>query len=192
MNNQYSNWRWRSQPLLQNAFVSNVTYKIPGILEFYIPDELPSPMIWVISRSVLSRLCKVLSVEVSCSSFSRALATALIGELSLSSFRAKWPLVSTLVISWLNWHTKSLWLAFCISLKVPSLAYGSKHFSFKWHFVWVPFGQLNCENITYKTRVRLFRLHDRRENRINTPSEKIRTYQRLLNTQYPSIYLMHF
>ena len=27
------------------TFVSNVTYKIPGVLEFYIPDELTSPMI---------------------------------------------------------------------------------------------------------------------------------------------------
>ena len=27
------------------TFVSNVTYKIPGVLEFYLPDELTSPMI---------------------------------------------------------------------------------------------------------------------------------------------------
>ena len=58
---------------------ASVAYKIPRILAFYIPDELASLMIWVISRSFLSRLeskvkslCEVLSVELSCSSFSVA------------------------------------------------------------------------------------------------------------------------
>lgn len=150
---------WNSKRMKQGKGLVFLMFLI--IFIFIIPDELAFPVMWVISRSVLSRKLVLLSEDVfnevppSLSSQTRALMETppVFGELSFTAVVAVRLTEFNLSISWLNRNTHSSWLVSFIFLKLTSLLWRLKYLSFKWHFVWVPFGHGSKRN--YKTQITL-------------------------------------